>query len=72
MRNPETHEAFRPEDAIDKRVADALKANGVIGRPQRGRVSIAPSLIINREEIDTLVDLVDDAITHVEHDLGMS
>ena len=71
MRNPETNEAFRPEDAIDKRVTEALKANGVIGRPQRGRVSIAPSLIINREEIDTLVDLVDGAITQVEQDLGI-
>ncbi len=70
MRNPETGERFRPEDAIERRMTNLLKDQGILARGG-ALISLAPPLVINREEIDTLVDQVDRAITQLEHDLNI-
>ncbi len=51
-------------------MTEALKREGVVGRAG-ARVSVAPPLVINREEIDTLVDRIDRAITSVERELAI-
>ena len=71
QRNPEAGEGFRPEDAIDKRMPQLLKEQGILGRAGAA-IQIAPPLVINREEVDTLIDGVDRAITRLESDLNLA
>ena len=70
QRNPEANEAFRPEDAIDKRMSELLKDEGILARAGAA-IPVAPPLVINREEADNLIDGIDRAITRLEADLGI-
>ena len=70
QRNPESGEDFRPEDAIGKRMTQALREEGILSRGGAS-IQIAPPLVINREEADNLVDGVDRAIRRVELELNL-
>ena len=70
QRNPEAGEPFRAEDAIDRRMTQNLKDEGILSRAGAS-IQIAPPLVINREEADNLVDGIDRAITRLEADLNL-
>ena len=70
-RNPEAGEDFREEDEVGKRMPRLLKEQGLLMRAGAA-LSIAPPLVINREEVDSLVDGIDAAIGKLERELGLA
>ncbi|MQA00069.1 MAG: aminotransferase class III-fold pyridoxal phosphate-dependent enzyme [Dehalococcoidia bacterium] len=70
-RDPETGEEFRPEDGLRERMPVLLREQGILSRAAAS-IAIAPPLVINREEIDELVDGLDRAIGTLESDLGLA
>ncbi|MBG93594.1 MAG: aspartate aminotransferase family protein [Chloroflexi bacterium] len=71
LRNPETGEDFKPEDNIAKRMPQLLLDAGILSRAGNS-IQVAPPLVINREEIDELVDGIDQAIGIFEDEIGVS
>ena len=69
-RDPEAGEDFRDEDEVGKRMPELLRDAGILARAGAS-IAIAPPLVINREEIDALVDMLDQAIGRLERDLGI-
>ncbi|MBM3140250.1 MAG: aspartate aminotransferase family protein [Chloroflexi bacterium] len=70
-RNPETGEDFREEDNVGNRMPELLREQGILARAGAA-ISIAPPLVINREEVDQVVDALDQAIGQLERDLGLA
>jgi adenosylmethionine-8-amino-7-oxononanoate aminotransferase len=70
-RDPESGEDFREEDDVNHRMPDLLRDQGLLARAGAS-ISIAPPLVINREEVDNLVDALDQAIGQLERDLGIA
>ena len=70
-RNPETGEDFRAEDDVSSRMPDLLREQGILSRAGSS-IAVAPPLIINREEVDNLVDALDHAIGQLERDLRIA
>ena len=50
---------------------DLAKDDGMLVVESGGGISIAPPLIINREQVDELVDMIDQAIGNLERELGL-
>ena len=69
LRNPESGEDFKPEDNIAKRMPQLLLDAGILSRAGSS-IQVAPPLVINREEIDELVDGIDQAIGKFEAEIG--
>jgi len=69
-RNPETGEEFRTEDTVGPRVTRLLREHGILSRGGAS-IQVAPPLVINREEVDALVDGLDQAIGDLEQELGI-
>ena len=70
-RNPEAGEDFREDDNVGARMPELLKQQGILARAGAA-ISIAPPLVINREEVDALIDGLDQAIGQLEADLQIS
>ena len=71
QRNPEANEDFREEDGVRKRMSALLKEQGLLVR-SGASIPIAPPLVINREQVDELVDMLDQAIGGLERDLDLA
>ena len=69
-KDPEAGIDFTEEDKIGELMPRLLKEQGLLMRAGAS-LSIAPPLIINREEIDALVDGIDVAIGNLERELGL-
>ena len=69
-RNPETGEEFQPEDELGARMTRQLLDAGILSRAGAS-IQVAPPLVINREEIDSLVDGLSQAISGLEAELGI-
>ncbi|GAA0590603.1 aspartate aminotransferase family protein [Virgibacillus siamensis] len=74
VRNPGTNERFTSDQKVAPKVIDALHQRGVICRPvtydNTDIICFAPPIIINKVQINTLVDKLYDAIHAVEKELG--
>jgi adenosylmethionine-8-amino-7-oxononanoate aminotransferase len=69
-KDPEAGIDFAEEDKIGELMPRLLKEQGLLMRAG-ANLSIAPPLVINREEIDALVDGIDVAIGNLERELGL-
>jgi adenosylmethionine-8-amino-7-oxononanoate aminotransferase len=69
-RDPAAGIEFTPDDDLSHRVPRLLKENGILSRGG-GSIQVAPPLVINREEIDELVDGLDRTISALEQELGL-
>jgi adenosylmethionine-8-amino-7-oxononanoate aminotransferase len=68
VKNSQTREQFEPADEITPRLTMKLRERGLLTRAGN-MIFVAPPLIINREEADTVVDIIDDALTEFEGEL---
>jgi len=66
----ETKEPFPPELAIGKRVAHHARERGVMIRPMGHIAILSPPLIIDRSQVDFLVDALRGAITATADELA--
>ena len=69
-RNPETGEEFTDADELPRRFTRQLLDAGILSRAGTS-VQVAPPLVINREEVDSLVDGLSQAIGGIEEELGI-
>ncbi len=60
-----TKELLAPEVAVGKRIADACQKRGVLVRPIAHLNVLSPPLILTRNEIDRLVDVLREGIIEV-------
>ena len=70
-RDPEAGEDFKEEDKVNEIMPRLLNEQGLLAR-SGASISIAPPLIINREEVDRLVDMIDQAVGNLERELGLA
>lgn len=79
VRNKHSKDSFDPELHVYRKVYDAAFERGLVLLPAAGcdrgfagdMVLIGPPLTIVRDEIDQLVDILDESLTAVEHELGL-
>ena len=64
-----TRQRFGDEVAIGRRVTEACRSRGLVVRPLGSTIGISPPLIITQAEVDTLVEILADAIGAVVEDL---
>ncbi|HWG68378.1 MAG TPA: aminotransferase class III-fold pyridoxal phosphate-dependent enzyme [Steroidobacteraceae bacterium] len=64
--------SFAPEVGIGRRIAAACRIRGVIVRALGNTVGISPPLIVTREHVDTLVDVLRESIHAVIDELVKS
>ena len=67
--NKETRELLAPEIQVGNRIADAAEKRGVLVRPIAHLNVLSPPLILNRDQIDTLVSVLRESIVEVMDDL---
>jgi len=66
-----TTRALLPDEVnISRRIANACEARGLIVRPIGHLNVLSPPLVLTRGDVDTLVDILRDAVLSVEHDLA--
>jgi adenosylmethionine-8-amino-7-oxononanoate aminotransferase len=78
VKNKETREPFPPEQRISARIGVEALERGLISYPGTGSVDgvegdhilFGPPLIMTREQVDELVDILDRSISAVESTLG--
>ncbi len=70
-RDPAAGEDFRAEDDVATRMPELLREQGILSRAGAS-IAVAPPLVINREEVDNLVDALDQAIGRLEQDLRLA
>ena len=62
--------ALLPDEAnISKRVSDACEARGLIARPIAHLNVMSPPLILTREQIDDMVEMLRDSVLNADRDL---
>lgn len=71
MRDPEAGVEFTDDDGLRQRMPKLLMENGLLMRAG-ATIQVAPPLVINREEVDELVDGLDRAIGQLESDLQIA
>jgi|SRR5690625_771748 len=75
VKDPETNERFSPGLKVSVRVIEALHERGVICRAVSydgtDIICFAPPLIITKEQVDTLIERLEDAVAHVQKDLNV-
>ena len=71
VRDRATEEPFPAEAKIPWRVRQAALERGLILRAGTSFVVACPPLVITEEEIDDLAGRLDEALTSVEHELGL-
>jgi adenosylmethionine-8-amino-7-oxononanoate aminotransferase len=70
-RNPETGEEFAQDDDLQHRVPRLLREHGLLSRGGAS-IQVAPPLVINREEVDEIVDALDQTVGDLERELGIA
>lgn len=70
QKDPETGEEFAPADDVNHRLPRLLRENGILSRAG-STIQVAPPLVINREEVDALVDGIDRSLEGLAQELGM-
>ena len=65
VKDRETREPFSREDDLQSKVGDRLLARGLLCRAG-SNISIAPPLILNREDADEIAEILDIVLTEVE------
>jgi adenosylmethionine-8-amino-7-oxononanoate aminotransferase len=68
VKDPETREAFPADEDIGTRLVLKLRSKGLLTRAGN-LLHIAPPLVINREEMGTIVEIIDDTLTELEAEL---
>jgi len=68
VKDRDSRASFPPDEDIATRLTRKLRARGLLTRAGN-TINIAPPLVVNREEIDTIVDIIDDALTEFEAEL---
>ena len=68
VKDRETKEQFAPAEELGTRLTAKLRDRGLLTRAGN-MIFVAPPLVINREEADTVVDIIDDALTEFEDEL---
>ncbi len=63
---------FPPEARLAKRLPPIIYQHGMVTFRAGDVISLCPPLVINRDEIDYLVDVLDDSLTDLERELGIS
>jgi adenosylmethionine-8-amino-7-oxononanoate aminotransferase len=80
VKNKKTKETFAPEKKYSQKIGDKAYFKGVLLYPGTGCVDgvsgdhilIGPPFIINKEEIDEVVQILDETITEVEKELKLT
>jgi len=70
-RDPEAGVDFGEDDELPRRMTAQLLNAGILSRAGAS-IQVAPPLVINREEVDSLVDGLSQAIGGVEAELGIA
>jgi 4-aminobutyrate aminotransferase-like enzyme len=68
VKDRDSRAPFPADVELAGRLTKKLRARGLLTRAGN-LVNIAPPLVVNREEIDTIVDIIDDALTEFEAEL---
>ena len=68
--NKETKELLAPEVQVGNRIADACEKRGVLVRPIAHLNVLSPPLVLNTDQIDTLVSTLRESIEEVTGDLS--
>jgi putrescine aminotransferase len=71
QRNPEANEDFADDDGVNQIMPRLLAEQGLLARAGTS-IAVAPPLVINREQVDELVDMLDGAIGNLEQELQIS
>lgn len=71
VKDRKTHESFPEEMGIDHMIDQKLESSGVLVRAFNGIISMAPPLVISKDEIDEAVTKLDEAIGEVEKELKL-
>ncbi|HJM89745.1 MAG TPA: aspartate aminotransferase family protein [Dehalococcoidia bacterium] len=69
-KDPEAGIDFTPDDGLSDLMPKLLKDQGLLMR-SGASISVAPPLVINREEVDAIVDGIDVAVGNLERELGL-
>lgn len=69
-RDPESGESFSAEDDVPRRMERLMRAHGLLARAGAS-ISVAPPLVITREQVDELVAALDAVIAEFESELGL-
>ncbi|MEE8421688.1 MAG: aminotransferase class III-fold pyridoxal phosphate-dependent enzyme, partial [Dehalococcoidia bacterium] len=69
-KDPEAGIDFDEDDHVGEIMPRLMKEQGLLARAGAS-ISVAPPLVINREEVDALVDGIDVAIGNLERELGI-
>ena len=69
-RDPATGEEFTPADDLSHLVPGFLRDHGVLSRGGAS-IQVAPPLVINREEVDELVDALDQTVSDLERHFSL-
>lgn len=80
VRDKATKETFEPSFLFHLKVYEAAKEKGLILLPSGGcdrgqagdMLLLGPPLIITQMQIDEMVDIIDDTLTHIEEELKLS
>jgi adenosylmethionine-8-amino-7-oxononanoate aminotransferase len=67
--NKDTKALLAPEIQVGNRIADAAQKRGVLVRPIAHLNVLSPPLILDQDQIDTLVSVLREAIVEVMDDL---
>ncbi len=71
QKNPEANEEFADEDNVGEILGGLLAEQGLLARAGSS-IAVAPPLVINREQVDELVDMLDGAIGNLEREFGLT
>lgn len=76
VQNPATNKRFAPDLNVAPRVIEALHERGVICRPVTFNgtdiICFAPPIVMNNEQINTLVEKLHDSVLSVQKQLGVT
>ena len=68
----ETKEKFDPSLKVNESITRKFHARGIIFRVSTNILNIAPPLCITREEVDEVCLVIDEVLTELENELGIS
>ena len=68
----ETKEKFDPSLKDNESITRKFHARGIIFRVSTNILNIAPPLCITREEVDEVCLVIDEVLTELENELGIS
>ena len=72
MQDRDTRAAFPADAGLAKRLPKLLAERKLVSFRAGDVISLCPPLSINSDEIDFIVDALDDTLTQLESDLGIS